>query len=370
MSNINQKLMLKDMKNWTKNSIIAEAKKYQKRSDFKKNCGSAYYAARALGILDDVCKHMLVLRKRWTAETIHKEALKYNHRRHFQMGAPGAFDAAWRLGIIESVCEHMSDGRSNLRKWSVESVKKLALGYTHRSLFMRGHPGAYKAAKKLGIMDEVCSHMNTIRELWCAESAAKEALKYQKRAAFMRESAGAYAFCLRNGLIDQVCLHMEENQKQWSEDEIALEAKKYDRRVDFKFKSSNAYKAAQRRGIIDKVCSHMEWHYKPSNVVYIWKAENQYFNKKQVYKIGVTVDMWGKSRIDVVAKNHGFNATEITMSTCLAAREVEKKLLSFGDNPNFKGDGASEFRALTKKEHEKISSFIKSLDVKSEDLVL
>jgi hypothetical protein len=43
---------------WTKELVIAEAQKYQKRSAFSRYSNNAYYAAVRMGILNDVCAHM------------------------------------------------------------------------------------------------------------------------------------------------------------------------------------------------------------------------------------------------------------------------------------------------------------------------
>jgi hypothetical protein len=44
-------------------------------------------------------------------------------------------------------------------KWTFEKIQKEALKYKTRSNFAVGSPGAYSAAKKMGVLDQVCSHM-------------------------------------------------------------------------------------------------------------------------------------------------------------------------------------------------------------------
>ena len=61
-------------------------------------------------------------------------------------------------------------------KWDPESIKKEALKYDGKKKFMDGCYGAYKAAKKYGIVDEVCAHMKS--RYWTKEKLFARARKY------------------------------------------------------------------------------------------------------------------------------------------------------------------------------------------------
>ena len=84
--------------NWTKERIIEESKKYDKKVDFMKS--QAHKAAKRLGILDEVCKHM-TQNTRWNKEMI-MNIIKENKITHFfdlRKFDSCAFKAARRLGI-------------------------------------------------------------------------------------------------------------------------------------------------------------------------------------------------------------------------------------------------------------------------------
>lgn len=92
---------------WTKEMVYTEALKYNNRNAFEEGCSAAYQTARRLNILALVCSHMDVLwEKKWTKETIIQEALKYNTRASFYLGS-SAYRAAQRLGMLDEVCSHM-----------------------------------------------------------------------------------------------------------------------------------------------------------------------------------------------------------------------------------------------------------------------
>jgi hypothetical protein len=96
---------------WTDEKIREVAANHTNRSEFQNAHKGAYFAAGQRGILNNVCGHML-LKKRlngyWDDPgLLHAEARKYIHRSAFERGSPGAFKAAKRLGILETVCAHM-----------------------------------------------------------------------------------------------------------------------------------------------------------------------------------------------------------------------------------------------------------------------
>ena len=99
---------------------------------------------------------MVCGRKKWTKETIQKEAKKYKIKKEFYCKSGGAYNVARKLGILDEVCSHMFCGR---KKWTKETIQKEAKKYKTRSEFYLKSGGAYFAARKLGILDEVYSHM-------------------------------------------------------------------------------------------------------------------------------------------------------------------------------------------------------------------
>lgn len=102
---------------WNKENVLTESIKYLYRTDFLNGSSKAYRAAQNLGILHEVCSHMEYKtpgRTYWNEERIRKEALKYNKKLDFQINSNGAYAAARKLGIIVSVCSHMKHKNHNI----------------------------------------------------------------------------------------------------------------------------------------------------------------------------------------------------------------------------------------------------------------
>ena len=95
------------------------------------------------------------MKVKWTNEMLRKEALKYNKKISFQKGSSAAYQYAHRIGLFEEICSHMS---ANI-KWSDDMLKDEALKYHTRIGFQKGSISAYLIAYKRGVLDEICSHM-------------------------------------------------------------------------------------------------------------------------------------------------------------------------------------------------------------------
>ena len=95
--------------------LIQEANKYKIKTEFSKNNPRMYRAAyrRNLLYLCNLPENASIGRpcpwKIWVKETIAVEALKYQKRKEFQKGSSGAYDAARDLGILDEVCSHMDE---------------------------------------------------------------------------------------------------------------------------------------------------------------------------------------------------------------------------------------------------------------------
>lgn len=157
---------------WTDEDIKKEALKYKTKKEFRKNAYGAYQAAAKRGFFEEACKHMLDGLKRgeshpcfkWTEEKIQLEASKYKTRFQFQKNSP-AYKAAVKRNILDKVCAHMpkqadrSKENSPAFKWSKEKIIKEAIKHKTRSDFFSNAGSAYNMARKMGIFEEVCTHM-------------------------------------------------------------------------------------------------------------------------------------------------------------------------------------------------------------------
>lgn len=91
---------------------------------------------------------------------------------------------------------------------------------------------------------------------WRYETCKAEALKYSTRYDFGRNSKGAYSAARKNGVLDEICAHMTPAFR-WTKEALAVEANKYQTRGDFKRTDPAAYNAAIKRRILKEIAPHL-----------------------------------------------------------------------------------------------------------------
>lgn len=166
--------------------------------------------------------------KYWTKELVAKEALKYKCRSDFRVNMSGAYKAAKRFGIFDEVCKHMPvDAKignpSSTYFWTPSKIVKEAKKYTSKGIFAKANGSAYHAAKRHGILEEVCSHMpkhvdqsgdKNSRFRWTIKKLKKEALKYKTVGDFQKYSKGAYLSAFRQNLLPEITKDMTRSIKE------------------------------------------------------------------------------------------------------------------------------------------------------------
>lgn len=99
-------------------------------------------------------------------------------------------------------------GKTKYKKWTKDSVEAEARKYKTRSEFMAQSASAYVTAKRLGIFDEVTSHMFKARFVWTEEMVKSAARKYKTRGEFFENDRSAYSAAVRMGILEEVTTHM------------------------------------------------------------------------------------------------------------------------------------------------------------------
>jgi hypothetical protein len=218
----------------TLEEIRSDASKYFERNDFFEKSARTYQAAARRKILDEVCSHMPKRKDmsgvnsphfKWSDDQLQLAALAHQTRGAFFAKNHRAYDAAHGRRILDKICSHMTSGiktgeKNSAFKWSREKIKEVALLCDSKGEFQTKFPGAYNAARKSGILDEVCSHIVRYSNpsgsshsgfKWPREKIEAEASKYTNRTQFQYKSGGAYKAALRGNLLDEVCKHMGKN---------------------------------------------------------------------------------------------------------------------------------------------------------------
>ncbi len=224
---------------------------------------------------------------KYTKQVITEEALKYTTRSDFQRESLGAYQAAKRNDLLNEVCSHMILKRNN--HWDKKTVHKEALKYSRRVDFQNGAKGAYIWALRRKIMDDVCSHMeNKIRKTIPFDLCKETALKYKTRVSFQKNDASIYMKALKKKWLDNICSHMENGLITYTESEIITRARKYKSRSEFEENDPRGYDLVRHRGLKEIAYAHMGELKRGFDSC---KAATLYYlsvNNGQAYKIGIT----------------------------------------------------------------------------------
>lgn len=316
---------------WDYNNCLQEAKKFQSKSEFqKKGRGGAYAAAKKMGWLENICKHMLPqgngfirfayalefpdinevyigitanpARRKWQHFTIKKgKCISSNKhvRRNIEKGEKyiwfvseevsnknegKQFEEKMISGYIEkgwnvlNIAEAGALG-SNRKFWTKGKCQKEAIKYTTKSDFARSSSSAYNSARENGWIDLICGHMAIKKQpngYWDdKERCQKEAAKYKRRVDFQRGSPSASKAAKMNGWFADITKHFSETIKPvgyWNNKERChKEALRFNVRSEFQKLSGSAYAAAQKNGWVDDICKHMVVKKKKTG---FWTFEN------------------------------------------------------------------------------------------------
>lgn len=142
-------------------------------------------------------------RTNWTKEKLLIEANKYKSRNEFKNECRKAYDAARRKGMLDEICTHMPKTLKS-KVNSINDVKIEALKYKTRSEFWEKSNTEYQYAVKHKIIDEVCSHMKKFSKSKTDEELFEIALSYNSRSDFYRNKPAAYQMARRKGILDDI----------------------------------------------------------------------------------------------------------------------------------------------------------------------
>jgi hypothetical protein len=142
-----------------KKNVIEESKKYKTRTSFKKNSETAYNSALKNNWIDEMNwldKNSNKLPKGYwkNKENMMQEARKYSTKEGFKKGNLTAFLAAYKYGYIDKMYWLVKKKQHKWGYWTYENIEKEAIKYNTKTEFFKGNQTAYRAALKLGIIDD------------------------------------------------------------------------------------------------------------------------------------------------------------------------------------------------------------------------
>jgi predicted GIY-YIG superfamily endonuclease len=289
---------------WTEERIFEVAKRHVYLSDFKRTHPRAYSAAQKRGLLPKL-RTFLSGRWRqseWTLDRCRRAARKYDSRKSFRKGSPAAYRASHRYGWLEAVCSHMSYLHTPNGFWTRSRIVDAANTQFSRSDFIRNFPGAYSAAKRMGLLPSIFAHMKTVgnryhRAIYSIEfddGSVYVGLSYDienrlsahlKKSAFIRSKAKVCRLKFRQ-LSDYVSIKtamrreaeavrdyqksgwtvlnraktggLGSSPRKWSKEHCRIVAAEYKTLKSFRLEQPNAYNTALRNKWMTEIGGHLK----------------------------------------------------------------------------------------------------------------
>ena len=89
----------------------------------------------------------------WTPEVIRADALKYRTKNAWKEAPGAAYDTAKKLGIFDNMTTHMPKDAS--RPVDIEDAREKARGCKNRTEFKKRYSGLQRRIRKQKLLDEV-----------------------------------------------------------------------------------------------------------------------------------------------------------------------------------------------------------------------
>lgn len=155
-------------------------------------------------------------------------------------------------------------GGNSSMQWTPEKIKEVALRYKNRGAFRKHQGSAATAAIRLGIYEDVCSHMlhlNKPKGYWTYERCREVALMCNNKEEFRTTSPSAYTHTFKNNWNKELTAHMITTNRQngyWSKTRCINTMKKFNNENEFKNKEFNCFNTMKSNGWLSEFYKYIE----------------------------------------------------------------------------------------------------------------
>lgn len=273
---------------WTRERCYELAMQYKDLTSFAKECKVAYGKACRNNWLQDYTwlERMKIPFGYWTKELIMAEARKYSSSREFKKENLKAYNAACNRKLLKE-CTWFEKPK-NAKKWNYDSCFEEAQNYTSYTDFRQKSIVAYSIARDNGWLEDYTWLEKRINP-YNHDACLLEAQKHQYFNDFRAESHDYYMVARSRGWLREYTWLIKEPiepyNKKWNYDTCFAEAKRYKTRSEFNKKRSGAYDVARRNGWLNdytwmpditaedsKVDSVYIYLFKEQNAVYVGRT--------------------------------------------------------------------------------------------------
>jgi hypothetical protein len=147
---------------WTKEKVLAEARKYTTIAEWNNKHCSSLTISKANGWHKECTEHMIEIQKPpgyWTKEKCLEDSKKYKTRREWELNNASSYGAARRLKIFDECIEHMIGLRKGNGYWTKERCIESASKYKSIGEWTKNAGGAVLKARRENWFKECSAHM-------------------------------------------------------------------------------------------------------------------------------------------------------------------------------------------------------------------
>jgi hypothetical protein len=153
-----------------------------------------------------------IQRGHWQSkENVLADARKYQYKSQWQRASGGAFTSATRNGWLREACAHMQSPKVPMGHWTKERLIEDARRFRTRSEWKAANASAYATALNAGCLEECCAHMESVKKpngYWTRERCMESARRHSTIIAWSLSDGPAYDASKRQSWYKECTKHM------------------------------------------------------------------------------------------------------------------------------------------------------------------
>lgn len=229
----------------------------------------------------------------WTYENCEAEAKKYETRTQFHYGSPRAYVVCSQNGWLDTFLWFVENGQQQLPfgYWSKEKCEETARKYTKLSDFVNNHERAYKVALEKGWLKDYTwlekreFNKEKPRDYWTKEKCLEVSKEFITIEEFNNKYPGAYKAARKNGWLDEFTWIERKRsnikpKNYWTEELCLSVAKECKTEMEFSKKYPGAKNASYKYGWINNYTWFNKKEHKPG----YWNDKKVCMDEAKKYK--------------------------------------------------------------------------------------
>ena len=194
---------------WTYENVEKAFLECNTLTEVRQKYGTAYKIACQSNWVIELSSHMTGQKPNgfWTSERLNEAASSVTSRKEFKEKHPAACAKAEKLGLLPEFNVKYWGGTSTKKNhWNFETISEAFKTCNSKTEFQKKYAGAYSAATRLGIWEEISSGVQNKKRAGAfdtLEACIEEAKKYSSSSQWDKNSGASYRVACKNGWLEE-----------------------------------------------------------------------------------------------------------------------------------------------------------------------